>query len=88
MNYTAKPGDGTLFVNNYKDADNKPDRTGYVIAHRDIKAGEKVALAGWIKGGSEGRDPFLSLRMSDVRGREESPEPAPEPAPDDSTIPF
>ena len=71
MSYEPKPGDGSLFQNE-KRTEKSPDRTGYVVAHRDIKAGEKLNLAGWIKEGSKGK--FLSIRMSDVRGRDERPD--------------
>lgn len=73
-----------MFVNTAKTADNQPDRTGYILAHRDIKAGEKLSLAGWIKG--DPKKPILSLKMSDVRGREQATE---QPRSDlDSEIPF
>ena len=36
MAYEPKPGDGSLFKNEYKHADNHPDATGYILAHRDI----------------------------------------------------
>ena len=90
MAYEPKPGDGVLFQNEKK-SDKAPDRTGYVLAHRDIKAGEKLNLAGWIKEGAKGK--FLSIRMSDVRARADE-EPAPRPnskgaeTSDDRDIPF
>lgn len=74
MSYEPKLGDGALFQNEKK-SDKSPDRTGYVIAHRNIEAGEKLNLAGWIKGSGDKK--FLSIRMSDVRGREESKQAAP-----------
>lgn len=80
MSYEPKPGNGALFTNTHKSKDTHPDRTGYVIAHRDIKAGEKLNLAGWIKEGRD--DKFLSLSMSDIRGREKEP---PKSEPDDDT---
>lgn len=73
MAYQEKPGDGTLFKNTKGDGDKSPSMTGYITAHRDIKAGEKVRLAGWTKGGANGKDKFLSLKMSDDR---QAPEPA------------
>lgn len=67
MAYEPKPGDGSLFKNDKKTADNHPNATGYIIAHRDIKAGEKLQLAAWTKDGAKGK--FQSLRMSDMRGQ-------------------
>tara|TARA_R110002020_G_scaffold78868_1_gene198141 strand:+ start:43 stop:321 length:279 start_codon:yes stop_codon:yes gene_type:complete len=63
MAYEPKPGDGSLFKNEYKHADNHPDATGYILAHRDIKAGERLELGAWTKEGTKGK--FQSLRMSD-----------------------
>ena len=70
MTFEPKPGDGALFANKNKKSDKSPQATGYVIAHRDIKAGEKLNLAAWTKDAGKGK--FQSLRMSDVKGREES----------------
>ncbi len=64
MAYENAPGTGALFPNDRKTSDNQPDRTGHIIAHRDIKAGEKLRLAAWVKEGKKGK--FLSLRMSDA----------------------
>ena len=65
MSYTAKDGDGALFANKNRKSDKSPNATGYVIAHRDIKRGEKLNLAAWTKEGSQGK--FQSIRMSDMR---------------------
>ena len=80
MAYQEKPGDGTLCQNKEVKTDKAPTHTGYITAHRDIKAGEKVRLAGWRKGGKDGKDPFLSLKMSDDRQREEQSTRQPPPA--------
>ena len=90
MAYQPKDGDGTLFVNDKKGNQKAPDRTGYILAHRDIRKGEKLNLAGWIQQGSQGRDPFLSLRMSDPQQqRSYTPPPDPEDRPAlDDEIPF
>ncbi len=88
MSYTPNPGDGALFATKDRKTDKHPNATGYVIAHRDIKEGEKLNLAAWTKDGKAGK--FQSLRMSDIRGREEPESRAtvtPQ-EPDDSTIPF
>ena len=89
MAYEPKAGDGTLFENDTAQG-NQPAMTGYVLAHRNIQAGEKVNLAGWRKGGAGGRSPFLSLKMSDMREREQAaPKTQNTPPPDmDDDIPF
>lgn len=87
MTYEAKPGDGALFANKNRTTDKHPNATGYVIAHRDIKAGEKLNLAAWTKTGGTGK--FQSLRMSDPRTREENVRDAPASGPVlDDEIPF
>ena len=78
MAWEPRDGDGTLYENDRKEG-RQPDYSGWVLAHRDIKAGEKLNLAGWWKGGLEGRAKFLSLKMSDVRGQEPTAEPTKEP---------
>jgi hypothetical protein len=78
MAYTPKPGDGVLFRNNKATSDKAPSHTGNITAHRDIKKGERVRLAAWLKGGENGKDKFLSLRMEDERNAQPSqPEEAP-----------
>lgn len=47
MRYKAKLGDVSLFENEKAGHDSAPDHRGYFIAHRDIKAGEKVEFALW-----------------------------------------
>jgi len=65
MAYEPRLGDGALFRNDRRETDKHPNATGYVIAHRDIKEGEKLNLAAWTKDGGKGK--FQSIRMSDVR---------------------
>lgn len=67
MAYQQKPGQGTLFSNDYKKSDNHPDWKGTAVAHRDIKAGETIELAGWIKSGAKGD--YISVKLSDPRER-------------------
>lgn len=70
MAYEPRQGDGALFKNDKKTSDTQPNATGYVVAHRDIKAGEKLALAAWTKDAGKGK--FQSLRMSDIRHTQSS----------------
>lgn len=90
MAYEPKDGHGTLYVNDKQGNDTRPDRSGYIVAHRDIRQGEKLNLAGWLKGGDGGRDKFLSLRMSDMRGPADPvvDDPQNEAPPRDDKIPF
>lgn len=62
MAYEHKPGDGTLYAEREKRSERAPDWSGFVLAHRDIKAGERVRLAGWQK-----TDTLVSLKLSDER---------------------
>lgn len=81
MSYTAKEGDGALFKNDNRKTDKHPNATGYVIAHRNIRRGEKLNLAAWTKDGKSGK--FQSLRMSDTKtGFKKQDEE------DDKEIPF
>lgn len=80
--YTPRPGDGSLFKNDHKTEDKHPGAVGYVIAHRDIKAGEKLNLAAWTKDGRNGK--FQSLRLSDIRPKKDAPTGAPETPPEGS----
>ena len=93
MTYEDKDGDGTIFVAHDAEG-NQPVRTGYILAHRDIRAGERVRLAGWLaryKDGGLVKDKhgnsILNLKMSDERL--ETPAESPTNPPDrDDEIPF
>ena len=45
--YEAKLGEVCLFENEKAGNARAPDHRGYFVAHRDIKAGEKIAIAIW-----------------------------------------
>jgi hypothetical protein len=47
--FEPKPGCGTLFIEHKKKKPTSPDYDGYIIMDRDVKAGEKIKLAGWDK---------------------------------------
>lgn len=88
MTYSPKPGQGGLFKNDRKTEDKHPTMKGYVIAHRDIKDGERLDLAAWTKDGKDGK--FFSLRMSDSN-RPDEPATTRDDAPsnpDEDPIPF
>lgn len=70
--------------------DRAPDYKGHAFAHRDIKKGEKVAVALWGNEPSD-RRPALRGRMEDFRTRQaEQPTPPPSDADSfhDDEIPF
>lgn len=71
MAYEPRPGDGALFKNEYKTDDRHPNAKGYVIAHRDIRAGERLELAAWTKDSAKGK--FQSLKLSDAREKRDTP---------------
>lgn len=72
MKYEPKPGDCSAFKNDKKGSDKAPDFKGYVMAHRDIKAGEKIELALWERKGTNGGW-FYSGKISDPRPKQEQP---------------
>lgn len=86
MAFEHKEGQGTLYKARQKRSDKAPDWEGPVVAHRDIKAGEELRLAGWAK-----TPTMLSLKLSDARPKTE-PQPeryvAGKQPPLDDEIPF
>lgn len=96
MPYEQKPGQGTLWRNTFKTADNHPDAKGTIMAHRDIREGEVLDLAAWTKTKHDG-EKFQSLKMSDKREKKSQapkppqyqyPQAEPEVQPLDDEIPF
>jgi len=47
MPYEPKAGHISIFENEKMGRESAPDHSGYFIAHRDIKAGEKIAINLW-----------------------------------------
>jgi hypothetical protein len=47
MPYERKPGEVSLFETEKMGRESAADHQGYFVAHRDIKAGEKIAIALW-----------------------------------------
>jgi len=64
MAYENKPGDISIFRNK-SDNDKAPTMTGYALAHRDIRKGEKIEVAVWKRDPKSGGDSFLSGLISD-----------------------
>ena len=65
MAYEPNPGQGFLFPNKDRTNDKQPNAKGYVIAHRDIREGERLDLAAWTKEDRNGNR-YQSLKMQDV----------------------
>ena len=68
MAYEPKPGDGALFKNDKGDNAARPDYRGHILADRDMKAGDKIEIASWIKDGAKGK--FMSLKGQQPRGQQ------------------
>jgi hypothetical protein len=66
MAYEQKPGDIAVFKERDKRNDKAPDWKGTMVAHRDIRAGEKLEVAFWQKS-----DTMLAGKVSDPRQRTE-----------------
>ncbi|WP_018901459.1 hypothetical protein [Rhizobium sp. 2MFCol3.1] len=47
MPFEPRMGDVCVFENEKAGHDSAPDHRGYFVAHRDIKAGEKIQFALW-----------------------------------------
>jgi len=69
MAFEQKDMSGTLFINDRKDKDTHPDRTGTALID-----GVEYWVSGWIKQGQRGQ--FLSLAF---KRKEQRHEPAPPP---------
>jgi uncharacterized protein (DUF736 family) len=86
--YETKNGDSAIFKNDKRGNEKAPDMRGYVVAHRDIKAGEKIELAMWKRDDKDGGW-FYSGKISDPRPKKEAPERQPgEDDVDSDRIPF
>ena len=68
MPYETKPGDVALFKfepKNFRKDVAYPSMTGYMIAHRNIREGEKIDLAVWTREPKSGGAKFLSGEAKD-----------------------
>lgn len=61
MAYEQKEGQGSLFKNEKKTADNQPDYTGNIMID-----GVKKRIAAWLKKGNSGAT-FMSLQISEFQ---------------------
>ena len=58
--FKHKPGNGSIFKNDYKTTDNQPDYKGKIL----LQDGTEQQIALWIKEGANGK--FFSAALSDV----------------------
>lgn len=72
MAFEQKNGQGAIFKNK-KTASNQPDYKGYVLADRDMKAGDKIELACWVKEGKQTGEKYFSVSIG--KPREDKPAP-------------
>jgi hypothetical protein len=89
MAYESKPGDISLFENEKGGNEKAPDHRGYVLAHRDIKAGEKLEISLW--NGKAGSSRTFGGKLADLRERKAEPTKAPtprSPSNDEEEFPF
>jgi hypothetical protein len=82
MAFQHKPGTGTIFKNERKQAANHPDRVGQIMT----PDGKLWDVAGWMKEGKKG--PFLSLSVKEPRQNPEHDEPARRSTDIDPEVPF
>ena len=70
MPYETKPGDVALFKfvpRDFREGVKYPSMTGYMVAHRNIREGEKIDLAVWTREPKSGGAKFLSGEAKDPR---------------------
>ena len=92
MAYEAKPGSFSLFKNQYKDADNKPDYKG---DGKDLD-GNVIEVAAWLKEGANGKFMSCTFKLKEARPQAKPAAPAAKQAPEprftgaafDDEIPF
>jgi len=77
MAYEQKPGQGIIFKNEQKKADNHPDYSGNFTDPQ----GKKWQVALWVKEGKKGK--FFSMGVSEPREQEPKRED-----PDSNSLPF
>ena len=68
MAFTPKDNSGSIWVNDRKDKDEHPDRTGSIMV-----AGTECWINGWLKKTKDGK-PFMSLSVKPKAG-EAGPKP-------------
>lgn len=84
--FEPREGDGALFVNERKEAEQQPDYTGTLFL-----GGQHYQIAGWKKSSKAGKK-YLSLSVK-PRQEQRRSEPTPQPSPaddfdDSDKLPF
>jgi len=93
MSVNKEDGKVALWANDkYERGGKQPYVKGHLIAHRNIKAGEKISLALWVNQSENEKAPKLSGMISDPYqgdGKSVKAKPAPAAEPDfDDDLPF
>ena len=84
--HNAQPGKGVLFQNKKKH-ERSPDYTGLITVSKDLKEGEQIKIAAWIK--QTGSGVLLSLSEDNyVSTPKVDPYPKAVSRMDDDDIPF
>ena len=78
MAYKPKPGQGALFRNDKDGNESRPDYRGNLVVYRDMREGETVDLAAWLREDRNGKK-YLSIKAQDSRQEQRREEPPPEP---------
>lgn len=90
MAYEQRDNSGSLFVNDRKERENQPDRSGKAMI-----GGVMYYVNGWLKKTNDGT-PWLSLAFNPIDGGQPRQQPNPTPTPeynptfpsDGSDVPF
>lgn len=71
MAYEQKENTGSMFVNEKKEKETHPDRTGSALI-----GGVEYWVSGWIKDGKNGKWMSLSFQQKVAKPQEKKPDPA------------
>lgn len=81
MANAARVGSGAVFQNKHKkEGSNQPDRRGDFTFESDVKAGTKVAMAGWLKKTKDG-ETYLFLSAQPIQERTDGKKASGAPVP-------
>jgi len=70
MTFEHKPNSGSLFVNDKKDKDSHPDRTGSALI-----GGVEYWVSGWINDGTKGKYLGMKFTPKDEEGQQQDTSP-------------
>ena len=83
MAYTPKDNSGSLFINDRKEQDKHPDRTGTALI-----GGVEYRVSGWIKDGAKGKWLSLAFTPKDATNDKARQAPVERPIEFDDEVPF